>query len=70
MKKLTTIASMLVILLTSCNDSNIKNIEEYSVVEYKSMDLRREKKYLYVTSDFNFYSKKEYKVGDTIRIVK
>jgi hypothetical protein len=58
------------VFCVGCNTTTTRNIEEYSVVERISKSNNNaDMKYWVVTNDYNFYTNREFSIGDTVRLV-
>ena len=68
MKKILIILT--VAMLYSCNSARVRNVQDFSIVKNVEINYNFEKAYFVETDNFNFYTKEETKVGDTIIIKK
>jgi len=68
MKKILII--IVLILCFSCNRSQTNNHSEYSIIEEISISKSSDNiRYYILTNEYNFYTDKNYRVGDTIKLI-
>ena len=56
------------VLCVGCNQSAPKTIEEYSIVVKITQNNSDGGKYWIVTDDYNFFTNREFSIGDTVRL--